>query len=94
MIKHIVLFSAKHSKDAGTIKAALEKMSQIPQVLSFSVSYNSKRDKYSKEMDVVLYSEFASWSDLDAYQSHPIYEETTEFVRPLRDKRIVVDYEA
>ena len=93
MIKHIVLFSAKDPNDVPVIKAALEKMSSIPKISAFQVSYNSKKDELSKEIDIVLYSEFESWADLDAYQAHPIYHETTETVRPLRDQRIVVDFE-
>lgn len=93
MIKHIVLFSAKNPNDVSIIKSALERMSSIPQVNLFQVTYNSKRDKFSKEIDVVLYSEFESWADLAAYQDHPIYHETTEMVRPLRNQRIVVDFE-
>ena len=93
MIRHIVLFSARDPKDTAKIKETLERMAAIPQVVRFHVSYNAKRDKLSREMDVVLYSEFADWSDLEAYQAHPLYRETTEIVRPLRDRRIVVDFE-
>ena len=94
MIRHIVLFSAKDPKDAATIKAALEKMASIPHVRAFEVSHNAKRDRLSQEIGVVLYSEFEDWAELDAYQSHPLYRKTTEIVRPLRDQRIVADYEA
>lgn len=93
MIKHIVAFTAKNPDDAGTIKQELEKMATIPSVGRLEVSYNAKRDKLSKEVDIVLYSEFDSWSDLDAYQAHPLHLATTAVVRPLRDQRIVVDYE-
>ncbi|MCB9949115.1 MAG: Dabb family protein [Rhodospirillaceae bacterium] len=93
MIRHIVLFSTKDPGNAATIKEELEKMAAIPGVQRFDVAYNTKRDRFSKEIDVVLYSEFATWSDLDAYQTHPAYHQATEIVRPLRDQRIVVDYE-
>ena len=93
MIRHIVLFSAKNPDDAAVIKAALEQMASIPTAAAFEVAYNAKRDPLSTEIDVVLYSEFETWADLDAYQSHPLYRETTATVRPLRDQRVVVDYQ-
>ena len=93
MIKHIVAFSAKNPQDVPTIKEALEKMGSIPTVRHWEVSRNAKRDSLSKEMDVVIYSEFDSWPDLEAFQAHPTYQDTINIVRPLRDQRIVIDYE-
>lgn len=93
MIKHIVAFSAKNPDDVPTIKDALEKMRSIPTVRHWEVSRNAKRDSLSKEIDVVIYSEFDSWSDLEAFQAHPTYQHTIDVVRPLRDQRVVVDYE-
>ena len=93
MIKHIVAFSAKNPDDVPTIQEALEKMGTIPTVRHWEVSRNAKRDSLSKEMDVVIYSEFDSWPDLEAFQAHPTYHRTIDVVRPLRDQRIVIDYE-
>ena len=93
MIRHIVLFSARDADDVPRIKAALERMAAIAGATCFEVSLNAKRDRLSTEIDIVLYSEFASWADLDAYQAHPLYQEVTQIVRPLRDQRIVVDTE-
>ncbi len=93
MIRHIVLFSAKDPADAAVIKAALERMAPVSGATTFEVAFNAKRDALSTEIDVVLYSEFETWTDLETYQSHPLYRETTDVVRPLRDQRIVVDYE-
>ena len=93
MIKHIVAFSAKNPDDVPTIQEALEKMGAIPTVRHWEVSRNAKRDSLSKDMDVVIYSEFDSWPDLEAFQAHPTYQRTIDVVRPLRDQRIVIDYE-
>ena len=94
MIRHIVLFSAIDPADAAVIKTALEKMASIPSAATFEVAFNAKRDALSTEIDVVLYSEFETWADLEAYQAHPLYRQTTDVVRPLRDRRLVVDYES
>lgn len=43
--------------------------------------------------DVALYSEFASWDDLAAYQQHPAHLKVAGFVQEIRLERHVVDYE-
>ena len=94
MIRHIVLFSAKQAQDAAAIKQALEAMGDIPGVRFLEVALNEKKDRLSQEIDVVLYSEFDSYEDLDAYQNHPRHLAAIDIVRPLRDQRVVVDYTA
>jgi hypothetical protein len=43
--------------------------------------------------DIVLYSEFDSDEDLDAYQIHPEHRKVSDFIGEISDKRVVVDYE-
>jgi hypothetical protein len=43
--------------------------------------------------DIVLYSEFDSDEDLDAYQIHPAHRKVSDFIGKISDKRVVVDYE-
>lgn len=93
MIRHIVLFSARNAADLAAIKSGLEILHGIPHASHFEVAYNSKRDGLSQEIDVVVYAEFASAADLEAYKAHPLYQESITRVRPLRDQRIAVDYE-
>ena len=93
MIRHIVAFSAKNSADVPTIRDELARMRDIPGVRSLEVRLNAKRDGLSTEMDVVLDSTFDTWADLAAYQDHPDHHAATAKVRPLRDQRIVLDYE-
>lgn len=94
MIRHIVLFSAKDPKDLATIKAGLELLHGIPGSHNFQVAYNSKRDGLSKEIDVIVYGEFDSYEALDAYKAHPLYQDSIDVVRPLREHRFAVDFEA
>lgn len=43
--------------------------------------------------DVALYSEFANWDALAAYQQHPAHLKVAGFVQEIRLERHVVDYE-
>ncbi|AMW34010.1 Dabb family protein [Haematospirillum jordaniae] len=94
MIRHVVLFSAKDPAYLPAIKEGLEILAGIPGAHNFEVCYNTKRDTLSREMDVVVYCEFDSLEDLDAYKQHPLYEESIRRVRPLRDQRVAADFES
>ncbi len=94
MIRHIVLFSAKDPADVERVKTGLDLLKGIPGVRHFEVAYNSKRDGLSQEIDVVVYGEFDSYAALETYKAHPLYQESISVVRPLREQRIAVDFEA
>jgi hypothetical protein len=57
--------------------------------IEVGLNYNSSAAAY----DIVLYSEFDSKEDLDAYQIHPEHRKVAEFIVKLDEKRAVVDYE-
>ena len=57
------------------------------------MALNSKRDPFANYVDIVVYAEFDSYANLDAYQAHPDYKKVTQVVRPLRHMRIAADYE-
>lgn len=92
MIRHIVLFSAKDPNEVETMRGALARLADIPHAGHLEVRANSKRDTLSSEIDLVLYGEFDSYEDLDAYKADPRYQAAIAVVRPLRDLRIAVDY--
>ena len=94
MIRHIVLFSAKDPDDVETIVSALRRLREIPDVDHLEVVRNAKLDQYSDEIDVIVYGEFADAEALARYKAHSIYQQTIAVVRPLRDLRIAVDYQA
>lgn len=91
-LKHIVMFSARDKKDIAKIKKGLEMLAGIPEALNLSVSENLGLDTISEGMDVVLYAEFVSENALKTFKQHTLYEECIQVVRPLRDKRIAVDF--
>jgi len=45
-------------------------------------------------VDFVVYAEFDSQDDLDAYKAHPVYARAIELVKPLRDMRIAADIQS
>ena len=91
-IRHVVFFSAKDRADLPTIIAGLNKLSGIPHADVFEVRENTRDDVLSGEVDVIVYAEFASLEALTAYKAHPLYFESIDIVRPLRDIRIAADF--
>jgi hypothetical protein len=96
MIKHIVMWTIKDSEDkaivAQQIKHELDALSEkIKEIgaLDVGLNYNSSPAAF----DVVLYSEFNSKEDLDAYQVHPDHIKARDYIVSVVDKRAVVDYE-
>jgi quinol monooxygenase YgiN len=94
MIRHIVLFSAKDPADIETIAAALRQLVEIPHASRLEVARNSRRDGLSAEIDLVVYAEFPDYAALDRYKAHPLYADCIAAVRPKRELRIAVDFEA
>jgi hypothetical protein len=94
MIRHIVMFSAKDPAEIDTIQAALARLARIPDASRLEVARNARRDGLSSEIDLVVYGEFEDWAALDRYKAHPLYAEAIAVVRPRRELRFAVDYEA
>jgi hypothetical protein len=99
MVKHIVMWKLKDeaegvgkAENARRMKKLLEslfsKIDEI-QLIEVGLSDSAQADAY----DIVLYSEFAGWNDLKAYQVHPEHIKVAEFVKKIRLDRKVVDYE-
>ncbi len=94
MIRHIVFFTARDRADLPAIIEGLRLLATIPHVSHFEVAENRKVDQIANEVDVVVYAEFDSETALRAYKQHPTYAEATRRVRPLREQRFAVDFEA
>ncbi|MBM2291625.1 Dabb family protein [Sulfitobacter pseudonitzschiae] len=91
-IRHVVFFSAKDPADVARIIEGLSLLADIPHSDVFEVRRNIRDDALSGEADVVVYAEFASVEALTAYKAHPLYQESINRVRPLRDLRIAADF--
>lgn len=93
MIRHIIFFSAKDKGDIDAIVEGLSVLAKIPHSLHFEVARNMYADAISSGTDVIVYGEFADEAALAAFKAHPLYEQSTSAVRPLRDTRHAADYE-
>ncbi len=58
-----------------------------------AVEIGINRRRAGDAADLALYTEFESWSALQAYEAHPLHEELKRLIGPLRVERRVVDYE-
>lgn len=92
MIRHIVFFTAKRGEDLGRIQRLLGRLGEIPHALAFEVAANARIDPIGNEIDIVVYGEFADEATLAAWKAHPIYDQTTQAVRPLRELRYSADF--
>lgn len=95
MIKHIVMWKVKEEvsdADKLEIKRQLEALKGVvPTLIDIEVGIDVLGSEQSK--DVVLYSEFASMEDLQAYNEHPEHVKVVGFVKPRVCERHAVDYE-
>lgn len=99
MIKHIVCwkirkFAEGKQKDENLkiMEKMLLSLKNIPVVMYIEVGINSPEAEASN-FDIVLITNFNSYSDLHAYQIHPEHKKVSEFVSKIRVSRVCVDYE-
>lgn len=92
IIRHVVFFSSKDVNDIDRIVDGLSMLSAIPSLRHFEVSRNRNEDRFSNDVDVIVYAEFENEAALKAYRAHQIYQDCIEIVRPLRDTRIAADF--
>jgi len=93
VIRHIVFFTVS-DENLADARAGLLRLGEIPHARLFELGVNLKRDLYANEVDLVVYAEFETVSDLDAYKAHPLYGEITAAVRPLRKTRVAADFDS
>jgi quinol monooxygenase YgiN len=92
MIRHIVFFTVKQAEDLKAVQRLLSRLGEIPHALAFEVAANARIDPIGDAADIVVYAEFADEAALAAWKAHPIYDETTRAVRPLRELRWSADF--
>lgn len=92
MLRHIVLFSCKDLADRDRIRQGLSLLTRIPHAQKIEIAFNEKVDQLGNDIEVVVYGEFADVDALRAYKAHPLYQQSIDIVRPLRDIRMAADY--
>ncbi len=94
MIRHIVMWrlkpECKHEAELMQ-KRLMDLTYKIPVIKRIEVGINQLPGEQSA--DIVLYSEFASYQDLQTYQDHADHQAVAGFVREIAAERRVVDYE-
>jgi dihydroorotase len=100
MIKHIVMWTLKDEAAGADRAANARKMKEMLEALRGVVPSLAALEvgvevfAASPACDVILYSEFASRANLDAYQVHPEHQKVVAFVKQVAASRSLVDYEA
>ncbi|WP_299141186.1 Dabb family protein [uncultured Tateyamaria sp.] len=90
-LRHVVFFRAKARADVDRVFDGLAILEGNPHADVISVRRNTHCDALSDEVDVVVYAEFRDRDALDAYKAHPLYQQSIDIVRPLRDMRVAAD---
>lgn len=99
MLKHIVMWRFKDEAGGRTKEENIEKFKSlltglvgvIDQIVTLEVGVNVIGADTAS--DVVLYSQFASIADLEAYSAHPEHQKVLAFGKEVIAERRAVDYE-
>ena len=92
MIRHIVFFSARDPEQIEAVRAGLSVLTASPHALTLEIGTNIKTDALGSGVDLVVYGEFADEAALAAYKADPLYQQSIDIVRPLREIRMAADY--
>ena len=90
-LRHVVFFRARERADVDRVFAGLSILEDNPHADVISVRLNTHDDVLSDEVDVVVYAEFRDRQALADYKAHPLYQQSIDIVRPLRDLRVAAD---
>ncbi|MGY4509490.1 hypothetical protein ACVIN2_002944 [Bradyrhizobium sp. USDA 3650] len=70
MIRHIVFFTAKDKAHVDEVIEGLLVLTTIPYARRLEIDRNRKSDQIGNEIDIVVYGEFDSETDLAADKTH------------------------
>jgi quinol monooxygenase YgiN len=93
MIRHIVFFTAT-ADNVDEVRAGLSLLTANPHASVLEIGTNVKTDQLGTDIDLVVYGEFEDEAALAAYKAHPIYQQSIDAVRPIREVRIAADYDS
>lgn len=93
MIRHIVFFSARDPNDIEAVRAGLSLLTASPYADLLEIGTNVKTDQLGTQVDLVVYGEFRDEAALAAYKADPLYQQSIDVVRPIREIRMAADYD-
>ncbi len=93
MIRHIVFFTAQ-AGEIERVRAGLSLLTGNPHASLLEVGTNVKSDQLGNAVDLVVYGEFEDEAALAAYKAHPLYQESIDIVRPIREMRLAADFDS
>ena len=99
MIRHIVFWKLKEHAEGADKAVNAKRMKEmldacaelVPGILRFEVAI--AQPGLEATADVMLFSEFGSKADLDAYQRHPQHQALKPFFSAVREGRECMDVE-
>jgi len=94
MIRHIVFFTARSENERQAVLSGLSLLTENPHAALLEIGINEKTDQLGNAVDFVVYGEFEDEVALAAYKAHPLYQQSIERVRPIREMRIAADYDS
>ena len=92
MVKHIVCMKFKDSKDADAVAQKLRAlMGVVPTLQSMEVGLDFMHS--GRSYDLVLIATYENREALEAYSVHPEHKKVQEFIHPIREAVVAVDFE-
>ncbi|HAS89911.1 MAG TPA: stress responsive protein [Desulfovibrio sp.] len=98
MIKHIVWWTLKDEAAGGTAEENGLKIKKMIEDLNGKIDELNHVEigldvfESTQECSLVLYSEFNTREDLQAYAVHPLHQECVAFIKQVVSSRHAIDY--
>ena len=96
MLRHVVLFRWNDGTTGEQVQAVADRLRRLPAEIPEISKYSVGRDLGLTEgaADFSVVAEFASVEDWQAYIQHPAHlRAIEEVIAPIRESRVVVQYE-
>lgn len=92
MVTHIVLWKLQNRNELQGVREQLESLpDRVPGIQRLVVG--CPPEPTGPMADISLYTEFATWDDLNNYKVHPEHVKVAEFLKEHVAERYVSDYQ-
>jgi hypothetical protein len=93
MIRHVVMWQLHDPAQAGAFRDALAPCANLVQGMR-GYELAIKGDALPASVDVCLIATFDDVDALRRYQDHPLHQQASRRIAPLRKQRHILDFEA